>query len=99
MKHQSRTTGAARPAKPQGQDPSTYRAPRTFLIKVQNADGETSGNDNDLAADDHGAVVIAVVKDPARLLRDRGLAFHGDVIDLLTDLVIEAMERDAHPSD
>ncbi len=99
MKHQSRTTGAARPANAQGQDPSTCRAPRAFLIKPQNADGETSSNDNALAADDHRAVVIAVVKDPARLLCERGLAFHGDVIDLLTDLIVEAMEKDAQPSD
>jgi hypothetical protein len=68
-------------------------------MELANADGEMPSNDNALAAADHGAVVIAVVKDPAKLLRDRGLAFHGDVIDLLTDLIVDAMESDGQTSD
>jgi hypothetical protein len=69
-------------------------------MELANADGEMPSNDNNaLAAVDHGAVVIAVVKDPAQLLRDRGLAFHGDVIDLLTDLIVDAMESDGQTSD
>ena len=68
-------------------------------MELENADGDMPSNDNALAADNHGAVVIAVVTDPAQLLRDRGLAFHGDVVDLLTDLIVEAMENDSQTSD
>ena len=99
MKHQRRATVAARPANAEGPESSADRLPRAFLIRPQNTNGETSSNDNALAANNHGAVVIAVVKDPAQLLRERGLAFHGDVVDLLTDLIVEAMEKDNQPSD
>jgi hypothetical protein len=68
-------------------------------MEQENASGETCSNANAPANDNHGAVVIAVVKDPARFLRERGLAFHGDVIDLLTDLIVEAMENDRQTSD
>jgi hypothetical protein len=68
-------------------------------MEPQNDNGETFSNMNAMAADNHGAVVIAVVKDPAQLLRERGLTFHGDVVDLLTDLIVEAMEKDGQPND
>jgi hypothetical protein len=94
MKHQSRTIAAARRADPEGQRSSADRLPRAFLIKPQNTNSETCSDANALEADDHGAVVIAVVKDPAQLLCERGLTFHGDVVDLLTDLIVEAIEKD-----
>jgi|HubBroStandDraft_2_1064218.scaffolds.fasta_scaffold627930_1 hypothetical protein len=95
MKQQNRTTVATRPDSAGRQVPSAHRLPRAFLLEPQNADSARPSNDNALAADNHCAVVIAVVKDPAQLLRDRGLSFHGDVIDLLTDLIVEAMENDS----
>ncbi len=43
--------------------------------------------------DDTGAIVIARVVDPSKLLDRRSRALHKDVVDVLVDLAIELLDR------
>jgi hypothetical protein len=40
------------------------------------------------------AVTIAIVRDPARLLYERSVGLHSDVLDALVDLVVELVDED-----
>lgn len=55
------------------------------------------------ANDERGAVVIAKVEDPAKLLAARGPRLHLDVVDALTDLVVALLDgedgEDRHAED
>lgn len=54
------------------------------------------------ANDERGAVVIARVEDPAKLLAARGPRLHLDVVDALTDLVVALLDGedgDGHAED
>lgn len=44
------------------------------------------------ANDERGAVVIARVEDPAKLLAGRSAGLHLDVVDALTDLVVALLD-------
>ncbi len=68
---------------------------KVFLVERLPADFEEVPRNTNTAPTDNSTVTIAVVRDPERLLRERGLGFHGDVVDLLTDLVLDAMDQDA----
>lgn len=43
---------------------------------------------------DHGVVVIAPVSDPSKLLDGRARRLHGDVVDVLVDLVIAILDEE-----
>lgn len=101
MKPQRRTVEAAgepRPADEERNATSGEAGPRTFLVE-RACDAKRAAPRNTNADGADTSVVIAVIADPERLLRERGLAFHGDVVDLLTDLIIEAMGRDGESVD
>ena len=93
MRSRQRTVATSTEPRRAAEEPGSGEArPRTFLIeRAGDSAGSTASNKNADAAD--ASVVIAVIADPERLLRERGLAFHGDVVDLLTELVL-AMEDD-----
>jgi hypothetical protein len=68
-------------------------APKVFLVERLSGAFEEGPRNTNGASADTSTVIVFVVRDPDRLLRERGLGFHGDVVDLLTDFVLNSMDQ------